>query len=46
MEIDRLGAEFNNEALPKVTNVYKWLANNKFYHNFMMEHYAGLIDRT
>src|SRR3989344_1225425 len=41
MEIDRLCAEFNNEPSEKTQNVYKYLSENKFYHDFMKEHYAN-----
>lgn len=44
-EIDKLCAEFNNEPSEKTTNVYKYISDNKFYHDFMMEHYADLINR-
>ncbi|MDP2641996.1 MAG: hypothetical protein Q8P21_01755 [bacterium] len=44
-EIDKLCAEFNDETPLEITNVYRWLADNKFYHDFMMEHYADLINR-
>lgn len=44
-EIDALCAEFNDESLPKVTDVYKWLAENKFYHDFMSENYQSMMNR-
>ena len=44
-EIDKLCAEFNNEPPEKTQNVYKYLSDNKFYHDFMMEHYADMINR-
>ena len=44
-EIDTLCAEFNNEPLDKTANVYKSIAENSFYHDFMLKHYAGFIDR-
>ena len=44
-EIDKLCAEFNNEPPEKTANVYKYISDNKFYHNFMMEYYADLIKR-
>ena len=44
-EIDKLCAEFNNEPSEKTVNVYKYISYNKFYHDFMMEHYADLINR-
>lgn len=45
LEIDKLCAEFNNETLETTVNVYKWLSNNSFYHDFMFEHYRDLIER-
>ncbi|MDO8574827.1 MAG: hypothetical protein Q7R61_00940 [bacterium] len=44
-EIDKLCAEFNNEPPDKTANVYKYISDNKFYHDFMIEHYADLINR-
>lgn len=44
-EIDKLCAEFNNEPEDKIANVYKYISDNKFYHDFMMRHYADLINR-
>lgn len=44
-EIDKLCAEFNNEPPDKTANVYKYLSENKFYHDFMMEHYKDMIER-
>lgn len=44
-EIDKLCAEFNNEPADKTANVYKYISDNKFYHNFMVEHYSNLINR-
>lgn len=44
-EIDKLCAEFNNEPPDKTANVYKYISDNKFYHDFMMEHYADMINR-
>lgn len=44
-EIDRLCAEFNNEPPEKTANVYKYISENKFYHDFMTKHYADLINR-
>lgn len=45
-DIDKLCAEFNNEPPEKTQNVYKYLSENKFYHDFMVEHYADLINRS
>ena len=44
-EIDNLCAEFNNEPPNKTANVYKYISDNKFYNDFMMEHYTDLINR-
>lgn len=44
-EIDKLCAEFNNEPPDKTANVYKYLSENKFYRDFMIEYYADLINR-
>ena len=44
-ENDELCAEFNNEPPGKTHNVYKYISENKFYHDFMLKHYADLINR-
>lgn len=44
-EIDKLCAKFNNEPADKTANVYKYISDNKFYHDFMVEHYSNLINR-
>lgn len=44
-EIDALCAKFNNEPPDKTANVYKYISDNNFYHDFMMKHYADLINR-
>ncbi len=44
-EIDKLCAEFNSEPPDKTANVYKYISDNKFYHDFMVEHYADMINR-
>ena len=44
-ENDELCAEFNNEPPGKAHNVYKYISENKFYHDFMLKHYADLINR-
>ena len=44
-EISPLCSEFSNTPLDKTANVYKYISDNKFYHDFMMEHYLGLINR-
>ncbi len=42
-EIDKLCAKFND--MPLDGNVYKALSENEFYHDFMLEHYADMINR-
>ena len=44
-EIDKLCAGFNNEPPDKTANVYKYISDNKFYHDFMLEHYSDMINR-
>ena len=44
-EIDKLCAEFANESPEKTANVYRYISDNKFYHDFMMEHYSDMIHR-
>jgi len=44
-ENDELCAEFNNEPPSKTHNVYKYISENKFYHDFMLQYYADLINR-
>jgi hypothetical protein len=44
-EIDDICADFNNEQKVENPNVYKMLSENKFYHDFMLEHYSGMINR-
>lgn len=44
-EIDKLCAELNNEQPDKTANVYKYVSENDFYHDFMVEHYSNLINR-
>jgi len=44
-EIAQLCERINNEPADKTANVYKYLSGNKFYHDFMVEHYAELINR-
>jgi len=44
-EIDKLCAEFNDESPDTTANVYKYISDNKFYHDFMMKHYADMINR-
>ena len=44
-EIDNLCAKFNNEPEGKTKNVYKYISENSFYHDFMLEHYSDLVNR-
>ncbi len=44
-EINDLCVKFNNEPPDLTPNVYKYVSDNKFYHDFMMEHYADMINR-
>ena len=44
-EIDNLCAKLNNEPPEKTANVYKYISDNDFYHDFMMKHYKDMIER-
>lgn len=44
-EIDDLCAKLNNEPPDKTANVYKYISENNFYHDLMMEHYKEMIER-
>ena len=44
-KIGELCAEFTGENKDKTANVYKYIAANKFYHDFMYEHYSDMINR-
>lgn len=44
-EIDALCADLNDEPPDKTANVYKYLSENDFYHDFMLQHYSDMIDR-
>jgi hypothetical protein len=44
-EIDALCAKLNNEPPDKTANVYRYISDNDFYHDFMMEHYKDMIER-
>lgn len=44
-EVDDLCIELNNEPPDLTPNVYKYISDNKFYHDFMLEHYADMINR-
>ena len=45
-QIDKLCTEFNNEPPDATANVYKYISENGFYRDFMMEHYKDLIERS
>ncbi len=44
-EVDKLCAELNNEPPEKTANVYKYISDNKYYQDFMLQHYANFINR-
>lgn len=44
-EISALCSEFANIQKDKIVNIYKFISDNKFYGDFMMEHYTELINR-
>ena len=44
-KIDALCAKLNNEPPDKTANVYKYISENSFYHDFMLEHYRAFIER-
>jgi hypothetical protein len=44
-EIDKLCASFNNEPANKTANVYRYISENDFYHDLMVQHYLELINR-
>lgn len=44
-EIDKICAELNNEPPDKTANVYKYISDNDFYHDFIMKHYKEMIER-
>lgn len=44
-EINDLCIELNNENPDVTPNVYKYISENKFYHDFMMEYYKDMIER-
>lgn len=44
-EINDLCIKFNNEPPDQAPNVYKYISENSFYHDFMLEHYAEMINR-
>lgn len=45
-EINDLCVQFNNEPPDNTPNVYKYISENNFYHDFMVGHYGELIDRN
>lgn len=44
-EIDKLCAELNNESPDKTANVYKYISENSFYHDFMVKYWSNMINR-
>ena len=44
-EISELCTQFNNDPIEKTANVYKYISDNSFYHDFMVERYSNLINR-
>ena len=44
-EVDKLCAKLNNEPPDKTADVYKYISENDFYHDFMVEHYKEMIER-
>lgn len=44
-EVAKLCSEFTSEPLNKTANVYKYISGNKFYKDFMLEHYTDLVNR-
>lgn len=44
-EIDKLCAKLNNEPPDKTANVYKYISDNDFYHDFMMQYYKDMVER-
>lgn len=45
-EIDAFCADLNDEPPDKTANVYKYLSENDFYHDFVLEYYADQIARN
>ena len=43
-EISLLCSKLNGDLLEKTANVYRYISGNRFYKDFMMEHYADLIN--
>lgn len=44
-KVDQLCERFNNELPHESPNVYRYLSENDFYHDFMLEHWAEMIHR-
>ena len=44
-KIDTFCANLNGESPEKTANVYKYLSENNFYHDFMLDHYLDNIKR-
>lgn len=46
VQVDKLAAQFANQELGKDHNVYKWLSENDYYHDLMMQNYSDLVNRN
>ncbi|OGY09893.1 MAG: hypothetical protein A2700_00775 [Candidatus Blackburnbacteria bacterium RIFCSPHIGHO2_01_FULL_44_64] len=44
-EIAKLCSELNDEKPEDTANVYKYLSEDDFYHDFVLEHYQDMINR-
>jgi len=44
-EVDHLCSELNNEPPEETANVFKYISDNNFYHDFMIKHYREMIER-
>ncbi len=44
-EISHLCSEFNGDSLEKTSNVYRYLSENSFYHDLMIEYYGDIVNR-
>ncbi len=42
-EIGKLFSEFNGDSLDKTANVYKYISENDFYRDFVIEHYSNFL---
>lgn len=44
-EIGKLCSTLNGDPEEKTANVYRYISGNSFYNDFMLEHYADMINR-